>query len=255
MDWSRVWPLKPDIVMEGGNMAMNPIGTADYVDSLAMLTTNWQHTISRPFVSTGDTSAATALASRFAASLQAEYPDYWPETIRGLIIHSAEWTQAMKDRFAPLRTKSEYERLLRYCGYGVPNIKRALWSAKNSLTLIAQDTLQPFDKEDGRTITRDLNLHAIPWPVDILENLGNTQVTMKATLSYFIEPNPARRGWGKKYSYASHGLRFQVKRQLESYENFRQRINKSARDEDVGAHSGTSPEDQNWMLGLGANRK
>ncbi len=42
------------------------------------------------------TSAATAQAARLAAIVQAEYPNLWPETARALIVHSAEWTQAMR---------------------------------------------------------------------------------------------------------------------------------------------------------------
>ncbi|MCK5230585.1 MAG: S8 family serine peptidase, partial [Desulfobulbaceae bacterium] len=219
-----------------------------YVDSLDLLTTDWQYDLMRPLVNTGDTSAATALAARMAAIIQTQYPAYWPETIRAIITHSAEWTEAIRDRFAPLRTKQEYGRLVRYCGYGVPSIERALWSAQNSLTLIAQDSLQPFDKQAGKTETRDLNLHAIPWPVDTLQELSDTPVKMRVTLSYFIEPNPARRGWGRKYSYSSHGLRFEVKRPLESLDDFRQRINKAARDEETGRSTAT-PSDANWTLG------
>lgn len=122
MDWSRPWPLKPDIVMEGGNMALDPTGTADNVDSLDLLTTNSQYAISRPLINTGDTSAATALAARMAAILQARYPDCWPETIRALLVHSAEWTPAMKSRFAPFRIQQDYTKLLRYSGYGVPSM-------------------------------------------------------------------------------------------------------------------------------------
>ncbi|MBE9580074.1 MAG: S8 family peptidase [Proteobacteria bacterium] len=248
MTWQRPWPIKPDIVMEGGNMAIDPAaGNADYVDSLGLLSTNWRHAIERPLVITGDTSAATALASRMAAILQSQYPEYWPETIRSLLIHSAEWTEAMLQRF-PLGTKRDYENLLRYCGYGVPNLDKALWSAQNCLTLIAQDSLQPFDKRDSRYVTRDLKLHEIPWPVETLQELGETPVRMRVTLSYFIEPNPARRGWGRKYSYASHGLRFDVKRPLESLDNFRTRINRAARDEETGRTTDSST-DSNWTLG------
>ena len=123
------------------------------------------------------------------------------------------------------------------------------WGARNSLTLVAQDTLQPFDNRDGRTVTRDLNLHDIPWPSDILAGLGNTPVEMKVTLSYFIEPNPARRGWSKKYTYASHGLRFDVKRPLESLDAFSKRINRAAHDEETGRPTGTAPSDTQWTLG------
>ena len=249
MTWQRPWPLKPDIVMEGGNMAINPaVGNADYVDSLGLISTNWRFATERPLTVTFDTSVATAQASRMAAILQGQYAEYWPETIRALMIHSAKWTEAMRQRFAPLRTKQEYENLLRYCGYGVPSVARARWSAENDLTLVAQDTLQPFDKIGSRYITRDLNIHEIPWPVEELQALGETQVEMRVTLSYFIEPNPARRGWTRKYSYASHGFRYDVKRQLESLEEFRARINRAARDEETGRASGP-PRDFNWTLG------
>ncbi|MBN2060967.1 MAG: S8 family peptidase [Deltaproteobacteria bacterium] len=250
--WQRPWPLKPDIVMEGGNMAIDPTtnGGANYVDSLGLLTTHYKHFI-KPLVITGDTRAATALASRMAARLQARYPDLWPETICGLMIHSAEWTNAMKKRFNP-KTKNDWENLLRYCGYGVPNLERALWSAQNIVTLIAQDFIQPFekkiDKKSSRYVTCNVNFHKIPWPIEVLQDLGETPVEMRVTLSYFIEPNPARRGWGKKYSYASHGLRFDVKRPLESYEDFSARVNRAARDEDTGRIS-KSPRDPEWLLG------
>jgi len=43
-------------------------------------------------------SAATGLVARMGVTLMAPYPDYWPEAIRALMIlmiHSAEWTEAM----------------------------------------------------------------------------------------------------------------------------------------------------------------
>ena len=249
LTWQRPWPLKPDIVMEGGNMAIDPAsGNADYVDSLGLLTTNWRFAIERPLTLTGDTSAATALAARMAAILQAMYPDSWPETIRALLIHSANWSESMLERFAPLRTRRQVENLLRYCGFGVPQMENAVWSAQNELTLIAQDSLQPFNRDGSRYTTKDLNIHRIPWPVDALQELGEVPVEMRVTLSYFIEPNPARRGWGRKYSYASHGLRFDVKRPLESLDNFRTRINRAAWDEETG-NAGGAPQDPQWMLG------
>ncbi len=42
--------------------------------------------------------------------------------------------------------KADYRRLLRICGYGVPDLDRALWSASNSVNLILQDELQPYLK-------------------------------------------------------------------------------------------------------------
>ena len=250
MDWQRTWPVKPDIVMEAGNMAINPDnGKADYIDdALQLLSTGHRFEIGKQLISFGDTSAASALAARLAAKVQALYPDYWPETVRALLVHSASWTQAMQSRILPANPKqNDYRRLLRYCGYGVPDEASLFWSASNTLTLIAQETIQPFFKdEDKKVKTRDIHLHSLPWPEEVLRDLGETLVEMRVTLSYFIEPNPGERGWANKYRYASHGLRFAVRRQLETEQQFRQRINQYARDEE---YQKQTVQDQGWMLG------
>ncbi|WP_220472532.1 S8 family serine peptidase [Klebsiella pneumoniae] len=76
-------------------------------------------------------SAASALCARMAARLMAQYPEYRPETIRALITHSAQWTPAML-RMYPARNKSGFAQLIRHCGWGSPDVERALWSVKNS---------------------------------------------------------------------------------------------------------------------------
>lgn len=245
--WQSLWPIKPDIVMEGGNDAINPgTGRADVVDSLQLLTTNWQPA-SRLLTVTGETSAATALAARMAAIIQAEYPDFWPETVRALMGHSADWTAVMKSRFPPLGNRKNVLTLLQLYGYGVPDLNRALKSATNSLTLIVQNELQPYNRIDGQYKTRDIHIHALPWPVDALESISDTPVEMRVTLSYFIEPNPAERGWRKKHTYHSHGLRFDVKTPTEDIGQFRWRINKAARDEEE--HIESKSDASEWDLG------
>jgi hypothetical protein len=90
--WASPWPNKPEIVLEGGNGIREPgTGLVDTDDPLLLLTIHWRPA-ERLFTTMGDTSAATAQAARMAAVLLARYPDYWPETIRGLLVHSAEWT-------------------------------------------------------------------------------------------------------------------------------------------------------------------
>jgi len=235
--WDRTCLIKPEIVMEGGNQAISPCRKyADYIDDdLQLLTTGHDFQRKKLLVSFGDTSAASALASRLAAKVQASYPDFWAETVRALLVHSAEWTDAMRARFHPFNTKNDYRQLLRYCGYGVPNERNLFWSANNSLTLIAQDSLQPFIKEKGKSdvTMNEMNIHSLPWPSQVLQDLPpDTQVEMKVTLSYFVEPNPGQRGWKNKYRYASHGLRFDVRRPLETIEEFKSRLNQKARDEE-----------------------
>lgn len=164
-----------------------------------------------------------------------QYPNLWPETVRALIVHSAEWTDAMIEQFAQGATKRKRaQHRVRCVGFGVPNLEKALWSANNSLALIVEDKLQPFEKRDGKMATRDMHLHDLPWPKKSLQELGDVDVEMSVTISYFVEPNPSSRIVSGKFSYQSHGLRFDVKRPLESPKEFRKRINRQARDEDEG---------------------
>lgn len=200
------------------------------------------------------TSAAAAQASWMAAKIQVRYPEAWPETIRGLLVHTAEWTDAMKSQFLPNREqlrKGDYTKLLRTCGYGVPDLERALYCAANSLTLISQAELQPYDKKDGRTITRDMHLYRLPWPSEVLQDMGNTIIQMRVTLSYFVEPGPGEIGWQDRYRYPSHALRFQLNGPGEVENDFVRRINKLAREE--GEHPETEGPGDRWEIGDARN--
>ena len=243
------WPLKPDVVLEGGNLAKDSLGAVP-MPSLSLLTTHHQPA-DQSFTTANATSAATALTTRLAAQVLAVYPELWPETVRALIVHSAEWTTAMK-RLLLSKTnnpsKRDYLNLLRRYGFGVPDLGRALWSVENSLTMVVEESLHPFKRDMGNQPTlRDMHLHNLPWPRDVLENLGETPVEMRITLSYFIEPNPSRRGVSSRYRYESHGLRFDVKRSLESTDEFRKRINLAARDEEEGTPDNSN--DPLWLIG------
>jgi hypothetical protein len=92
-----------------------------------------------------------------------------------------------------------------------------------------------------------MHLHALPWPAEALLELGELQVSLRVTLSYFIEPNPGARGAGDKYSYQSHALRFEVRRPGESTKLFLSRINRLARDEEEG--TSTASPDPGWTIG------
>lgn len=219
VSWNREWPLKPDVVFEGGNIGHDPAtGNGDHVDDLALLTT-YRMTAERPFTTTGDTSAATALAARMGAQILAEKPALWPETVRGLIVHSAEWTPAMRANQGAIGKPA----MLRRYGFGVPSLVRALGSFDHDVTIIAEDTLVPFKMKSGKAVTDELAVHALPWPRETLLALGEAQVQLRITLSYFIEPNPGERGLSRRHVYASHGLRFDLKHADEQLDAFLRR--------------------------------
>jgi subtilisin family serine protease len=95
--WDRQWPVKPDLVFEGGNLAHDGALPGEPIDDLQILTTHFRPE-NRHFTTIGDTSAATAHAARIAGAILAARPIIWPETVRALMVHSAQWTQAMKAR-------------------------------------------------------------------------------------------------------------------------------------------------------------
>lgn len=247
LTWDSAWPLKPEIVMEGGNVSTGPLGPAT-TTSLDLLTTHNQPA-ARQFWTTNATSAASALAANIAANVMAKYPNLKPATIRGLLVHSAKWTSQMKqDHLGALNpTKQQYLSLIRQCGWGVPSLERALWSANNAVTLLIEEELQPYKKDDGAVKTNHMHLHVIPWPKDVLEGL-DANVELRITLSYFIEPNPSARGAKSKFHYPSHRLRFDVQRPQESLAAFVGRVN-AASDEVDEDDDPSEPKDPNWYLG------
>lgn len=243
--WENGWANKPDIVMEGGNFGIQ-YDRVIYPDSLMLLSTSKGDELTKWFTAFGDTSAATALASRFAAQLYVAYPQLRPETIRALIVHSADWTPAMlQDRKIQALHTEEKSKLIRTVGYGVPHLNRAMKSASNALTLVVEAELKPYKWEDYRVKTDQFHLYELPWPVEVLSELLNTPVKLSITLSYFIEPNPGNKRYAKANNYMSHALRFKMLGVNESPRAFAGRVSKAMREDDYEKEGG----EKGWSLG------
>lgn len=249
--FADAWPIKPDVVFEGGNVVKNAQGEVDFpCPDLCLLSTHYQPA-QKAFVLSWATSAATAQAARMAAMIAAEYPTLWPEAVRALVVYSAEWTTQMQTHLRGASGKRARARLVRRYGFGVPRLDRALRSGDDALTLIAQETIRPFVPKAAKPNERqmgDIHFFELPWPRDVLQSLGETPVRLRVTLSYFVEPNPGRRGWKKRHRYASHALRFEVKGPTESLEEFRKRLNQRALDEDEERPS-AGGDSSEWYLG------
>nr|QFE31784.1 hypothetical protein MS310 [uncultured bacterium] len=246
--WKKTWPYKPDVVAEGGNASIDAgknitVGP----ESLRQLTTaaNMQKTL---LCETGDTSAATAEVARLCARLRYQYPDYWPETIRGLVIHGARYTPAMMQTLPKLPTQQDKFNLLRSFGYGLVDESLSSFSTQHRPTLILQETIHPLRKDGSSVKLGKMVLHDLPWPdVDLLP-LGGTTVSLRVTLSYYVEPNPSKRGWQSKFRYQSHGLRFAIKAASETDDQFIERVNALERAEDDSEAHG-DPDRSGWALG------
>ena len=153
----------------------------------------------------------------------------------------------MRQRFDAATTQAQKLALLRRYGWGIPDLNRALLSASNDATLMVEDAFLPFRKDGSSIKTRHMNLHQLPWPRDELADVGELEVELRITLSYFVEPNPGERGWTRRHRYASHNLRFAVKRSLETLQDFRQRINRAAQDEEDAVAVPGGADD--WIVG------
>ena len=253
--WEKSSLIKPEVMFEGGNLIKTNDKDFPYsdVEELQLLTTSSTFSIKGFFDVINATSAATALASKFAGKLQSKYPELWAESIRGLMVHTAKWTQCMEEQF-PVSNRKEMERRLRFCGYGVPSEERALYSYGNGLTYIAQEIIQPFIKErKGNVKINEMHFFEFPWPKEILEQLGEIEVSMRITLSYFIEPAPGEIGWKDKYRYASCGLRFDVNNENEDSRAFQLRINKAIEAEENEERG--KNDSSRWTIGADNRNK
>ncbi len=256
--WDSYWPIKPEVVFEGGNLIRLDNGDVESHDDLEVLTTS-RNSIAHHFTTINATSAATAFAAYFIAKLRDTYPNAWEETLRALMIHSASWSEEMIAQFK-IDTKkvSDILRLLKIVGYGIPNLQKAIECKTNYLTFISEQIIIPYKLDDGEIKTNEIHYYEFPWPKEILENLGDTNVTLRVTLSYFIEPNPGERGYTTKYAYQSTALKFSLINSGEDFDNFKIRTNKINQDtlkEALGVETLDSGEyDKNtgnkrWALG------
>lgn len=248
-------PIKPEVLFEAGNMMSDATGFCGWDPAVSLLSAGSDVT-AEPLVPFWATSAAAGMAGNFIGRLQAARPDLWAETHRALTVDSARWPEPIRRKFigtgahwktGKAATKGKKQEMLREFGYGVPDIERAILSARNDATLVAQAEIQPFAiGADGRTgVFNEMHFYDLPWPKAALEKLENEIVTMKVTLSYFIEPNLAGKAATRPDTYRSFGLRFDMKKRTEAAARFRSRISASQ------AKDGTEADGEAscWLLG------
>lgn len=233
LDWKG--PIKPEIVFEAGNIAMDSTDYSDHtVPTLTSFTTG--HDLNNQYVPTFATSMATSLASKFAADLWNINKSLKAETIRGLMVHSASWTPKMIEL---LQSKDD---LMALCGYGVPSFKFASECAIDKAIVIVEDELSNVEDLGQNKLERPMKFFTLPLPSKALEDAHNSTVELRVTLSYFAEPNSIK-------GVASHGmdLVWDIQGPLEDKETFKKRINKAMRSED---EKGPKSKSFAWDVGI-----
>jgi Subtilase family len=245
-------PIKPEVLFEAGNMLSDTLGFCGWDPSVSLLAPG-SNVVTEPLVPFWATSAAVGMAGNFMGRLHAALPARWPETHRALAVDSAQWPQPIRRKFIgrgaswKSGSKAEKQQMLREVGFGVPDIERAILSASNDVTLIAEAEIQPFALgAEGRSgVFNEVHFYDLPWPRAALERIENESVIMKVTLSYFIEPNLTGKAATRPDTYRSFGLRFDMKKRTETHARFKSRISASQ------ARDGTEPEGEKsyWLLG------
>lgn len=222
------WPIKPEVVFEGGNLAISGTLTDSTVPTLSALTTSHRHTHGNPVGLMSMTSEASARVAHLAAHIWSLEPKLRPETVRGLIVHSASWTKVMVEDFPGLNDR------LQACGYGVPNERLASECAHGVATIVVEDSMPNavIEEEPKKTppkrattkttepkVRRKVKLYKLPIPESLLSD-ADPDVELRVTLSYLTEPNK----FGRR-TYHGLDLKWDMQGPQESEGTFKQRIN------------------------------
>jgi hypothetical protein len=213
---SSTLPIKPEIVMEGGNAC--PDGTLMHTGEpdLSVLAPDHRHAQGHLLAWTWATSAACAAASGLTAEIWAANRARWPHTIRALLVNSARWTPEI------IAQHSDRKERLRAVGYGQPQRDIALASTRERPTLILEGHIAP--EQPVGAANRGMHLVRLPLPDAELLALGDQPVELAVTLSYFGEPNESRR-----VRYLGANLSWDFQRRGESADEFVRRVNDHGR--------------------------
>lgn len=252
------WPIKPDVVFEGGNLAIAGTLPDPTVPTLCALTTSHRHVHGSPVGLMSMTSEASARAAHLAARIWSLEPSLRPETVRALIVHSASWTKAMLEDF------SSWNDLLQACGYGVPNERLASECTQRVATIVVEDSMPnavieevPKKKPPKRATTkateakvrRRVKLYRLPLPESLLTD-EDPEVELRVTLSYFTEPNT----FGRR-TYHGLDLKWDMQGPQESEPAFIQRINALKREKGADGKRLKAETSKSFKWAIGIERR
>lgn len=197
--------FKPDIVMPGGDVldndsAMQVVGFGDMANDY--------------YAFDSGTSLAAPLAANLAAQLLNVYPELSLQSVKALLINSAEplpsgylndLVKEQKNTLSLVKhgvnfdelnksDKSEISKQIlsedniqrNLSGYGRPNVNKLLYSSENEISLIVEDVIP----------TEHHKVFSLKVPDYLLEGNGQARLHIQATLCFKINPT-----WGNHVDY------------------------------------------------------
>lgn len=157
--------LKPDLVEEGGDLAIDPqLGWSPPNPGLRIPTTGPEFAHGKLFTYTEGTSFAAPKVTHLVARILGSMPDAPANLVRALLVNSASFPEGAQSY--------PKERAMKLCGFGVPDLDRTLYCTDRRATLyfageIAIDAVLLFD---------------IPVPPELSSSKGRKRITV--TVAY-----------------------------------------------------------------------
>ena len=162
------------------------------------------------------TSYAAPKVSRIAAKLAEVLPDESCLLYRALIVQSARWPEWTRGA-----TPEQQGSIIRWIGYGVPDIDRATTNTEHRTTLVTSG--------DQSIKAGGCHLYQVPIPPELRKPADEFDLLVEVTLSYSAEPRRTRRN---RRRYLSTWLDWKSSNLGEPLEAFRRRAIKTAEEEE-----------------------
>ncbi|WP_431215161.1 S8 family serine peptidase [Puia sp. P3] len=195
--------IKPDVVEYGGDLVRNK--TAIEIKPIDQTSIHVVNSTLHGASATGKdygTSFSAPKVSYIASRLQAEHPTEPAQMYRALIIQSARLPEQCIDN--PTMDH------IRYYGYGIPNIDRALNNHPKRITFI----------QNGHLSAKKADIYSINIPPELRGEAGNFSLLVEVTLAFTAKTRQTRKG---AHSYLSSWLEWHSSKYNERFQSFRNR--------------------------------
>ena len=213
-----IWDMiKPDVVEFGGDYIKNKLG-----DPNIRIGKETCPELVRSSLGGGPAVGKDAVGTSFAApkvahilvKIQERIPEGSSLLYRALLVQSARWPDWLIGKNYNLYS------ILKWMGYGIPNVNRAIKNSEYRVTLIGEDVIGPVQA----------HIYSVKIPNELRRPGDRFSILMEVTLSYKAIPRRTRR---KTKSYLSNWLHWESSKIGESYRNFESRILKNIQYDDL----------------------
>jgi len=198
--WSSI---KPDVVEYGGDLVRNK--TAGEIKPLDETSVHVINSTLHGSNATGKdfgTSFSAPKVSYIASRLQTEHPAETAQMYRALIVQSA--------RLPAHCFEDPTMDHIRYYGYGIPDINRALNNYPKRITFI----------QNGHLSAKKADIYSINIPQELRGEAGDFGLLVEVTLAFTAKTRQTRKG---AHSYLSTWLEWHSSKYNERFQSFRNR--------------------------------